>query len=60
MKILLCADIHGNHQALQALLKIALILNVLDEFDNLLKPDDKPVSLINPVKVKQRKRGKLK
>ena len=46
--------------SLQSLLKIALILNVLDEFDNLLKPDDKPVSLINPVKVKQRKRGKLK
>ena len=46
--------------SLQSLLKIALILNVLEEFDNILKPDDKPVSLINPVKVKQRKRGKLK
>ena len=46
--------------SLQSLLKIALILNVLDEFDDLLKPNDKPISLINPVKVKQRKRGQLK
>lgn len=46
--------------SLQSLLKIALVLNVLDEFDNLLKPNDKPISLINPVKIKQRKRGQLK
>lgn len=48
-------EIQWNH-----LLRIALVLGCLSEFDALCRPSDKPVSLFNMSVVKERKRARRK
>lgn len=50
-----CGEIQWNH-----LLRIALVLGCLEEFDNLCRPSNKPVSLFNlpEKKIRQRARSK--